>query len=158
MKNKDIERAISNLKIGRNTCLKLIDGLTHDQLATIPKGFNNSIYWNVAHLVVTQQLLQYKLSGLPTYLSEQTITDFRKGSLPRADYSEADWRSILELFTTLPDQLVSDYEQGKFVDYKTYETSFGVTLYAIEDALAFNNIHEGLHIGYIMALKRALNA
>ena len=32
-----------------------------DQLNTVPKGYRNSIFWNVAHIVVTQQLLVYGL-------------------------------------------------------------------------------------------------
>ena len=156
MKNKDVSRAISNLKIGRATCLKLIEGLSHEQLITIPQGFNNSIYWNVAHLAVTQQLLQYKLSGLQTYLSEDFINDFRKGSQAKAEYSETEWNKVVELFKTLPEKLAEDYDNGKFKTYNEYHTSFGITLNSIEDAIAFNNIHEGLHIGYIMALKRAM--
>ncbi len=158
MRNKDVERTISHLKIGRTTCLKLIEGLSHQQLTKIPEGFNNSIYWNIAHLVVTQQLLHYKLSDLPTYLNEDFINDFRKGSKAKANYVEEDWQNILKLFTSLPDKLLLDFEQGKFKTFTEYSTSFGVTLKTIEDALSFNNIHEGLHIGYMMALKRAISA
>ncbi|MFK8039032.1 MAG: DinB family protein [Crocinitomicaceae bacterium] len=152
----DIKRAIEHFKISRETCLKLIDGLTYSQLITIPKGFNNSIFWNVSHLVVTQQLLQYKLSSLPMHISDEIVNDFRKGSVAKSDYSEIIWQKILELFSRLPSQLASDYENELFAKYNEYTTSFGVTLNSIEDAIAFNNIHEGLHIGYIMALKRVV--
>ena len=49
------------LKKSRELVLKKIDGLSLEQLHKIPDGFKNSIAWNVAHLVVTQQLLHYKL-------------------------------------------------------------------------------------------------
>ena len=39
----------------RAMVLKFIDGLTVEQLHTIPEGFKNNIAWNVLHLVVTQQ-------------------------------------------------------------------------------------------------------
>ena len=52
------------LKKSRALLLKELDGLTLDQIHAIPAGFKNNIAWNVAHLVVTQQLLHYKLSGL----------------------------------------------------------------------------------------------
>jgi hypothetical protein len=154
MKNKEIERAIRHLKIGRKTCLTFIKDLSFPQLIAIPTGFNNSIYWNIAHLVVTQQLLHYKLSGLETTLSDDFINDFRKGSTPRTNYSETDWQYVLEQFQALPERLEKDYENELFKSYTEYATSFGVTLANIEDAIAFNNIHEGLHIGYVMALKR----
>lgn len=154
MKNKAIETAISHLETGRKTCLKLIDGLSHQQLTTIPKGFNNSIFWNVAHLAVTQQLLHYKLSGNPLHISDQMVADFGKGSTPRNDYSEAEWTAVVDQFLALPAQLKVDYENEIFTDFKEYPTSFGVTLNSIEEAIAFNNMHEGLHIGYVMAQKR----
>ena len=156
MKNNDIERAISHLKIGRQTCLSFIEKLNFDQIIKIPKGFNNSIFWNVAHLVVTQQLLHYKLSGLPMYLSDEFVNDFRKGSVARTDYTETDWEHTKKKFMNLPDRLAIDYEKGLFKTYSDYSTSFGVTLRTAEDAIAFNNIHEGLHIGYVMALKKAI--
>ncbi|MFK8045126.1 MAG: DinB family protein [Crocinitomicaceae bacterium] len=156
MKNKDVERAISHLEIGRKTCLKLIANVPHEQLVKIPQGFNNSIMWNVAHLLVTQQLLNYKLSGLPLHISDKLVSDFGKGSAARNDYSVESWQDILLLFLEMPRKLKSDYESGLFKNFKEYPTSFGVTLNTIEDSIAFNGIHEGLHIGYIMALKRAL--
>ena len=33
-------------------------------------------------------------------------------------------------------------------------TSYNVILKTVEDAIVFNNIHEGLHLGYMMALNR----
>lgn len=155
MKN-DVKRAVEHLKISRATCLKLIEGLTHRQLITIPNGFNNSIYWNVAHLVVTQQLLNYKLSNLSMHIDDQLTNDFRKGSTAKSSYPVEDWQSILDLFISLPNQLETDYENDCFNTYTEYKTSYGVTLKTIDDAIAFNNIHEGLHIGYIMALKRVI--
>ena len=158
MKNKEVERAISHLEIGRKTCLKLIASIQHKELITIPNGFNNSIMWNIAHLVVTQQLLNYKLSGIPLHISHDLVKDFGKGSTARNDYSEEYWHEILILFLEMPSKLRQDYETELFKSFNEYPTSFGVTLNSIEDSIAFNNIHEGLHIGYVMALKRAISS
>ncbi len=49
---------------------QILESLTLDQLNTKPKGFNNNIFWNIKHVVITQQLLTYKLSGLPVLVSE----------------------------------------------------------------------------------------
>ena len=54
--------------------------------------------------------------------------------------------------------LMKDFDADFFTDYKPYTTSFGVDLKDIEDAIIFNNMHESLHYGYILAQKRALIA
>ena len=36
--------------------------------------------WNIAHCIVTQQLLTYKLSGLEGVISDEMIAKFRKGT------------------------------------------------------------------------------
>jgi hypothetical protein len=35
---------------------------TLEQLNKIPEGYNNNLIWNIAHVVVVQQMLVYKLS------------------------------------------------------------------------------------------------
>jgi hypothetical protein len=57
-----------------------LENLTLDQLNKIPKGFNNNIFWNIAHTVATQQLLVYKLSGVPMLLEDSFVDTYRKGT------------------------------------------------------------------------------
>ena len=52
------------LNITRNNIINAIEGLSLEELNTVPKGFNNNVIWNVGHVVATQQLLCYKFSGL----------------------------------------------------------------------------------------------
>ena len=54
------------------------------------------------------------------------------------------------------EKLREDYAQGHFTTYETYQTSTGFVLASIEDAIAFNNFHEGIHLGYILALRRVV--
>lgn len=147
---------IAHLIEARKNCLRVIEGISFEDICKIPKGFNNSILWNVGHLVVTQQVLAYKSSGLPMNVDEEIIEGFKKGSVPNAAYTKSQWQKILDLFIALPLQLNEDYKKGKFKSYEAYPTSFGITLSNIDEAIKFNNIHEGLHIGYIMALKRVV--
>lgn len=148
--------AFTILKSSRILILKLIEDLTLEQLQTIPEGFNNNILWNVAHLVVTQQLLIYKLSGLNCLVSDEMIERYRKGAMPSAIVSETDYEEIKELFLGLPDTLQEDYEAGIFKEFHPYKTSVGFELDSLEKAIAFNNYHEGIHLGTIMALKKLI--
>lgn len=145
------------LQATRNLVLKTIDGLSLEQLNKIPTGFNNNIAWNVAHLVVTQQLLNYGLSDTPFLIENDLIEKYRKGTAPQKDVTQEEWNEILNLFKSIPEQLADDYcKDDMFTQFKTYPTSYGYELNSIEDAIEFNNAHEALHLGYIMALKRSL--
>jgi len=59
------------------------------------------------------------------------------------------------MFTVL-DQTEKDLEAGIFKTYQEYPTSTGYVITSVQDALNFNNFHEGIHLGYILALKKSL--
>ena len=54
--------------------------------------------------------------------------------------------------------LIEDYNNSIFQNFSEYPTSYNFTLNSVEDAIQFNNVHEGLHFGYIMAIKKAINS
>ena len=138
----------------RELVLQVIDDLSIEQLHTIPKGFKNNIAWNVTHLVVTQQLLQYRLSGINCLIPDDFIADFRKGTFPTRTFSNEEFDEIKDLLTALPETLIEDYEAGIFQEYEEYETSTGFVLDSIDSAIAFNNYHEGMHLGIIRSIKK----
>jgi len=130
--------------------------LTHTQLTTIPQGFRNNAMWNICHTLVTQHLLTYARCGLAIELDENLVSGCRKGSSP------ADWKKAMPFDEAcaqlLPSatKLSQDYNNGLFVGFQSYGTSYGVTLHSIEDAICFNNAHENLHLGYLMAMLNRL--
>jgi hypothetical protein len=141
-------------KATRNNLLKTIDGLDIEQINKIPSGFKNTIGWNFAHILVTQQLLVYGLSG-NTMLLDQTIIDtYRKGTSADTEMSNETLSTLKIEALVLADKMEEDYNNSVFTEYKEYPTSYNFTLGSIEDAIAFNNLHEGLHFGYIMAMKK----
>jgi len=142
------------LRKSRELTLRVIDGLTLEQLHTIPTGFKNNIAWNVAHVVVTQQLLHYRMSGKDCLVSDELIEGNRKGTSPTAEFTQEEFDEVLDLLNGLPDTLQEDYEAGIFTEYEEYQSSTGFVMDSIETAIAFNNFHESLHLGVIMSLKK----
>ncbi len=153
-RNKSKMTELTHLLETRKNFLNVINSLTTEQLNHIPEGLNNNIIWNFGHAIVTQQLLCYKLSNNPIQLSEELVEKYRKGSQPSNIVSEQEIEVLKKLALELPLNLETDLETKNFQEYKEYTTSFNVTLSTIEEAIKFNNIHEGLHLGYAMAIRK----
>lgn len=133
---------------------KLIQGYTLEQLNKVPEGFKNNLIWNVAHIVVTQQLLVYKLAGLPVMVSEELIEKYKKGTQTEHVATQEEVDEILALLNTTVAQTEKDIENNLFQNFSEYPTSTGFVLKNNEDSMRFNNFHEGLHIGVIMAIRK----
>lgn len=144
------------LRKSRALVLKELEGLTLEQIHKIPENFKNNIAWNVAHLVVTQQLLHYKLTGLSPLCPDDLIEGHRKGTSPTKTFTEEEFEEVKELLIGLPDTLEEDYEAGIFETFTEYPTSTGFVLTNIDNAIAFNNFHEGIHYGVIRSIKKFL--
>lgn len=138
----------------REILLKILDSHSLEQLNKIPAGFSNNLIWNIAHCVSTQQVLVYKLSGLPMKVSEDFINKYRKGTKPEGDVSQAEVDEIRALLSTTLEQVQKDFANGIFQNYTEYTTSMGYTLRNINGALEFNNYHEGIHTGIVMSIRK----
>ena len=138
----------------REILLKILDSHSLEQLNKIPEGFSNNLIWNIAHCISAQQSLVYKLSGLPSKASEEFITKYRKGTKPEGYVSQAEVDEIRTLLSETLHQTEKDYSDKIFLNYTEYTTSMGFTLRNIEDALSFNNYHEGTHTGIILSIRK----
>ncbi|KAF2335581.1 DinB family protein [Flavobacterium daemonense] len=138
----------------REILLKILDNHSLEQLNKIPDGFSNNLIWNIVHCVASQQVLVYKLSGLPVMVSEEFIAKYRKGTKPEGNVSQSEVDEIRTLLSITLDQTIKDFEAGVFVSYNEYTTSLGFTLKDIHGALDFNNYHEGIHTGIAMSIRK----
>lgn len=137
----------------RKLIQQALKGLSDDAYFFIPQGFDNNIAWNLGHIIVTQQALHYQLSGLQPVTTKVDRAMFKTGTSP-ADWTEKpDIGRLLVLLAETPGQLKTDFEAGRFAGFQPYTTSVGVHFETFADALAFNNFHEGLHLGAILALR-----
>jgi hypothetical protein len=141
-------------RTGRKMLSSYFENYTLQQLNKIPEGFSNNLIWNLGHIVVTQQLLVYKLSGLPMAVSEEMVEKYRKGTKPEHDVTQEEANQIQALLFQTIDQLEVDYKNGIFINYQEYPTSTGYILKSTKGAIEFNNFHEGLHIGIMMSIRK----
>ena len=140
----------------RTLLLKLIEKFSLNQLNTVPKGYRNSIFWNVAHTIVTQQLLVYGLSNTPLLVDSDLVKTYKKDSKTLHEATEEELALIKALLFSTIEQTKNDYDTGVFKDYTPYTTSLNVTISTVEEAISFNAFHEAIHLGYILAMKNSL--
>lgn len=152
--SKELTYSLEILGVTRSNVLRLLDGLTYDQLIQVPDGFNNSILWNAVHNLAVQQLLCYRLSGLEVRIDEKLIDPFKKGTDGKAVITREELEEFKSIYIESIEWLKEDYNSGRFQEMNDYTTSYNITLKSIEEVINFNNTHEGLHYGYMMALKR----
>ena len=142
----------------REVLYRILTATPKEQLLAIPKGYRNSIWWNMAHVVVTQQLLVYKNSGLSMHVSTELVDKFRKGTVPDGLSRDEEMEEVKANLFRSVDRMREDYQGGLFKTYNGFTTSLGVAIENVEDAIAFNLFHEGLHLGTILSLRKMLKA
>ena len=147
---------IDTLRKTRAFLADIIKDLSVEQLNTVPDGYSNNIIWNYAHLIAAQQGVCYKRAGLPVIVDEGFFDDYKPGTRPERIVSEEEVAEIKELAQSTIDRFEEDYHKNTFSSYTPWSTRYGVHLATIEDAIQFVQYHEGLHAGYIMALRRAV--
>ena len=138
----------------RKQYLKFFDGYTLEQLNRIPEGFSNNLIWNIGHIIVAQQGLVYRLSGLPTYITDEMTNTYKNGSKPTAMTTQAEVDELKVLLMTMMEKTKDDFAKEKFSSYNEFTTSTGFHLATTKEAMEFNNYHEALHLGFMMNIRK----
>lgn len=141
-------------KIYRKSLVQEIDDLSIEQLQKIPEGFKNNIFWNVAHTLVSQQILHYKMSGLNPLITNDWIENYQNGTFPRFVITEDEIDYLKSKLIITAEQLEQDFNEKRFESYTEFETKMGIVISSVEDAINFNNTHEALHYGIVSSMKK----
>lgn len=122
----------------------------------VPPGFPNNVLWNVAHVVVTLEMLTYGRAGLELRVPPALVAQARNGTSPADWTAPPDRDAVMALLVESPDRIAADLDAGWFTAYEPLTTSTGVAIGSLAEALGFDLFHEGMHTGAIQALGRAL--
>lgn len=147
---------IAVTKASRKLIAPFFENYTLEQLNTIPKGFSNNLIWHIGHIIVTEQILTRKLSGLDLIPSDEIIAKYRKDTKPGEPVSQTEVDLLKSLLFTTIEQTEKDYLAHKFVTYQEYPTSSGFILKNVDDALAYNLFHEGIHLGNMLSMRKLI--
>ncbi len=143
----------------RGLLVKRIEPCTDEQLDAIAPGFKNTVRWQLAHMIVTPALLTYKLVGEEApMISDDFVGSARKGTNQdnfsiNEDYGK---EHLLEYLIETTKQLQRDAKGLNKKTFQAYETSTGLVLKDLQTAIAYSNIHDGVHFGRIISALIAL--
>jgi hypothetical protein len=138
----------------RNTIATILENHTLDQLNTIPEGFSNNLIWNIGHIIVVQQMLVYKLSGLPMMVSEDMVDKYKRGSKPEHSVTREEVDTFKKLLWSTVEQTKKDFAIGIFKNFTEFTSLTGYTMKSAKDAMEFNNYHEAIHTGIMMQIRK----
>ncbi len=144
----------------RKTIASIASGLA-DVADEIPPTWNNNVRWHIGHLVVTPHLLTYGLLGEPIGLPEQYRGWFAKGTSPLTwgdDPVPPFDQLLMELESTTLSIFDAFASRADAAYKEPYKTTPGVVLPNVTEALCFSQAHDGIHVGLLFALKRALKS
>ncbi|WP_294820744.1 DinB family protein [uncultured Flavobacterium sp.] len=142
--------------VSRELYDNFFDNHTLEQLNKVPPGFSNNLIWNIGHIIVSQQMLVYLGSGLTPMVSEELTGKYMRGTRPEHDLSQKEADEIRSLLFTTVERTEQDYFNKVFKTFTERKTQLGFTLSTVEDAISFNNYHEGIHLGMMMSIKKFL--
>lgn len=143
-------------RTSREVYARYFENYTLEQLNKVPQGFSNNLIWNIGHIIVSQQLLVYGGSGQPMLVSQDLINKYMRGTRPEGDVTQQEADEIKNLLFWPIDKAEEDYNAGLFTAYTERKTQMGFLLKTVEDAIAFNNYHEGIHLGIMMSIRKFL--
>lgn len=155
-----MKKTLEVMKACRAKWLTTLNDLTNEELNQIPTGFSNNLAWQLGHVVVSQQLLCYKLSGNPFLVDENLIDLYKNGSKPERNFSTEEIEQMKGYLISTVDQLVVDLENGIFENFTPYTVSTypGFALNNINDAIKFIVSHDALHYGCSLMIKKLVKA
>ena len=139
----------------------------HRALADLPEADftrrvafrRNDIRWNLGHLITVQQMLTYSLSSVEPRMPEDFSVRFARGTDPASEPTAGPTGAELrDLLLPIARDFVADVEAGLFAQFTPYRTGVGVMLSTLEEAVAFNNFHEGVHTGVILSILKEFGA
>ena len=147
----------TELELLRATRLNTIDAvkdLSLEQLNKVPEGFSGNIAWHLGHMISTHKGLIYQLNSVPGGLDKEFILKYKKGSAPEIPMDQKEFEFMATELINQVVELEEDLSKKEFFGANVpYATSYNYELNSLEECIKFSNLHQALHLGYIMALK-----
>jgi hypothetical protein len=149
------EQLFKLMELVRSQTVQWIEAVDPAIVDIMPPNYNNTIHWHVGHILLVQDRVTLRLNGLPIGLPDDYMNWFANGTKP------ADWQTKPPAVSTLLQQLKEQGERIKSQLLGKLDNKLAIPFFELEtvsQSLSFSLFHEGQHLGFMKALKRAIEA
>jgi uncharacterized damage-inducible protein DinB len=148
---------LHQLHVVRSITLATAADVPETQLHIIPGGYNNSIFWNLGHILIVQEQLAIHFGNVEPQLPDDYMRYFGQHSSPISwDDAPPPFVDIVSLLQSQTDHIV--HCLGNRMDErlrKPFKRN-GMSMNTIGELLIYSVYHEGVHIGMINAMMKLL--
>lgn len=154
------ETIINQTLLIRQMIVKVLKAIPTEQADVIPPTWKNNARWHAGHLIVTPCLLTHGLLKEPLTVPEEFRQWFAKESSP-ANWSDPEalpsYADLVDDLIPLSGRLIETFKDRMDEPFlEPYTTTVGIVLHNPGEALNMSLAHDGIHLGLLMALRRAL--
>ncbi len=139
----------------RGRTMEVFNNIMEEQADIQPAGFNNTIRWNLGHILTVQELMAFSFMNEPMALPEDLMKLFVPGSKPSEWEStpptlEALSNLLQEQTARIKQKLTGRMDEKLAKPFKDFQT--------VGEVLNYSIYHEGIHTGFLNALRRVVQA
>ncbi|HWJ77741.1 MAG TPA: DinB family protein, partial [Niallia sp.] len=130
------ELVFKQFKVAKDFFIRNVEAISTEEASAQPDGFNNTIHWQIGHVLTFTEQLMFGFPEKTTYLPVNYVELFGNGTKP------ADWNgevpSLEELIIQLKDQSIrlqqipseqlKETLQKPFMEFKTFGELAGLAV------------------------------
>jgi len=139
----------------RERIIQQVENVPEAQRHVVPTGFNNSLHWQLGHIVTVADGITLRYGGFESKIPSSYGKLFNNGTKP-SDWEDEPphWDILIQ---QLPEQFqaLQDTLQGRLGDPVAVKDNFAKAQ-TIGELVALNMSHENLHLGMITAMVKVL--
>lgn len=141
------------IELAREWTIEVSEAIDQEISSVKPKGFNNTIHWQIGHILTSTEYFMYEISDNISHLPKKYLALFGSGTTPD------DWEGDTPTIDTLVEQLKEQLIRMKEIPVSKLNQALEKPVHRFKtfgDCAAFSVIHEALHIGKIEEMERAI--
>lgn len=148
------EIIIKQFLIARSRLLNTLGKVAPEEADRKPEGFNNTIHWHAGHILLIAEKFLFVAPGGENGLPAHYDTFFANGTKP------GDWTDTPPSMEEIIDRLQDQENRFKACEAalpKPFTLGSGLVMETAGQLINMAIYHEGVHTGYMNAMKRMVS-